>query len=239
MILEKDKPEKIKRLVGLNIAKIYTTYDCIKLADIIIFAVKPQDCIPLFEAIAKHVQNDQILLSLMAGVKISSIQRYFKTTKIVRAMPNLPSKIGFGVTGYTSSPDASRVELNIIHNLLSNTGRAIYIEKEEQIDAVTAISGSGPAYVFYFMQSMINSALELGLNEAQAELLVKQTFFGSINLYQQSNLSCSEWIKQVSSKGGTTQAAIDTFSNENLDNIIKQGIESACNRAIELGNMNS
>jgi len=171
----------------------------------------------------------------MAGVKIATIQSYFTTTKIMRAMPNLPSKIGFGVTAYTSSPNASRVELNIIHNLLNATGRAIYIDKEELIDVVTAISGSGPAYVFYFMQSMIDSALELGLDEIQAELLVNQTFFGSINLYQQANLSCQEWIKQVASKGGTTEAAINKFNQEKLSKNIKKGINSAFKRAVELG----
>jgi pyrroline-5-carboxylate reductase len=84
---------------------------------------------------------------------------------------------------------------------------------------------------------MINSALKLGLDEVQAELLVKQTFFGSINLYQQSNLSCEEWISQVSSKGGTTQAAINTFGSQNLEKAIKRGINSAFSRAVELGNM--
>lgn len=235
MILEKGDSTKIDHLRSLDVAQVYTTYDCIPLADIIIFAVKPQDAVHLFDSIRDHVQQDQILLSIMAGIQISTIQQYFTTDKVLRAMPNLPSKIGFGMTAYTSSDTTSRVEMNIIHNLLSTTGRAIYIDDESLIDAVTAISGSGPAYVFYFMKSMIDAALKLGLNQVEAELLVNQTFFGSISLYQQSNLNCEEWISQVASRGGTTEAALTSFDKASLHEAIQQGIVQAHERAKELG----
>ena len=235
MILEKSGSGKVEQLQAMQIGTVYTELSCIPLADILIFAVKPQDAKVLFDSMRGQVQKDQILLSIMAGVKTERIQQNFPGAKIVRAMPNLPSKIGLGVTGYTASPNVSRVELSTIHNLLSATGRAIYIDDEDQIDAVTAISGSGPAYLFYFMQSMMEAALDLGLNEAQAELLVGQTILGSINLYQQANLSCREWIEQVASRGGTTEAAMARFEKDQVGSGIQNGLRAACRRARELG----
>ena len=122
-----------------------------------------------------------------------------------------------------------------MQNLLNTTGKAIYVDDEYSIDATTAISGSGPAYVLYFMEAMIEAATEMGFNESQAELLVAQTFRGAVELQMKNDLSCREWIQRVSSKGGTTEAAMNTFHATSVFEDIKSGARAALQRATELG----
>ena len=128
-----------------------------------------------------------------------------------------------------------RKELFIVQNLINTTGKSVYVEKEELLNAATAISGSGPAYVFYFMNAMIQAAVELGFNESEAELLVNQTFMGSVAIQNSYSLSNEEWIKKVASKGGTTESALRIFHDTRLQEAIVKAIHSANNRAIELG----
>jgi pyrroline-5-carboxylate reductase len=150
-------------------------------------------------------------------------------------MPNLPSQIGDGMTGFIATDAVSRFEQGFIQNLLASTGKTLSVESEEHIDAVTAISGSGPAYVYYFMDSMIHAAIEMGLKSSEAELLVQQTFIGALSLLKQNTFSCNEWIGKVASKGGTTEAAIRHFDQSMLNKNIIIGIQDALKRAQELG----
>jgi pyrroline-5-carboxylate reductase len=129
----------------------------------------------------------------------------------------------------------TRIELVMVQNLLNTTGKAIYVEDEAAIDATTAISGSGPAYVFYFMDAMITAARQMGFKESEAELLVAQTFRGAVELYSKSNYSCQEWIAMVSSKGGTTEAAMKTYTERLVHEDIIAGAQAALHRAEELG----
>lgn len=235
MILEKS-PEKAIKLSGQDIGTVYgRPEDCIPKADLIILAVKPQDTSALFATIRPHVDAQQVFLSIMAGVKMNTIGEALGVHKIIRAMPNLPAQIGLGMTAFTSSDEVTRIELVTVQNLLNTTGKTIYVESEEEIDASTAISGSGPAYVFYFMRAMIEAAREMGFSESQAELLVTQTFRGAVELHNKSKFSCDEWIQKVASKGGTTEAALRFFNSVELHPGIKQGAGAALNRAVELG----
>ncbi|MEZ4981421.1 MAG: pyrroline-5-carboxylate reductase dimerization domain-containing protein [Saprospiraceae bacterium] len=111
----------------------------------------------------------------------------------------------------------------MVQNLLNTTGKTIYVETERAIDATTAISGSGPAYVFYFMESMMKAARTLGFSESEAELLVSQTFRGTVDLFQKSDFSCTEWIQKVASKGGTTEAALKTWESNQMEPAIMDG----------------
>ena len=235
MILEKS-PAKAKELAQKDIGTVYgQAEDCIDGADLIIFAVKPQDSAVVFESIKGLIDPQQVFLSIMAGVKIETISTALGADKIIRAMPNLPAQIGRGMTAFTSSDAVTRIELVMVQNLLNTTGKAIYVEKEEAIDASTAISGSGPAYVWHFMDGMIKAAEGMGFHQSEAELLVSQTFLGAIELYLASNLSCAEWIKRVSSKGGTTEAAMRSFRANEVAADIISGAQAALDRAIELG----
>jgi pyrroline-5-carboxylate reductase len=233
-VLEKS-PEKAEQLNALEIGTVYGTPGTyIKDMDLIVLAVKPQDINALFDSIRPFIQDQQLILSIMAGVKISTIAKGLGAAKIIRAMPNLPAQIGAGMTVYTSSPEVTRIELVTVQNLLSASGRSIYVEREDMINAATAISGSGPAYVFYFMQHLIDTAIEMGFTRSESELLTYQTFKGAVDLFNKYDISCEEWIKRVSSKGGTTEAAIASFNKKSVQLGIKEGVIAALTRAKEL-----
>lgn len=236
MILEKS-PEKAEELSKKDIGTIYGTPDgCLKTADLIILAVKPQDSASLFASIQPLIDRQQVFLSIMAGVKISTIQKSLGVRKVIRAMPNLPAQIGMGMTAFTSTDEVTRIELVMVQNLLNTTGKSIYVQEERSIDAATAISGSGPAYVYFFMHAMMEAAKDMGFDTSESELLVSQTFKGAVDLFQNSNFSCAEWISKVASKGGTTEAALLNWQQNDLHDSIKSGANAAFQRAIELGN---
>ena len=203
--------------------------------DIVILAVKPQDFGDLALTIQPYLNQKQILFSVMAGVTIATIESKLGYSKIVRSMPNIPTQIGMGMTVFSASAAVDRKELFIIQNLINTTGKSVYVEDEKLIDAATAISGSGPAYVFYFMKSMINAAVQLGFNESEAELLVNQTFMGSVAIQNTNSLSNEEWITKVASKGGTTESALKVFEQNALEQTIVKAIQAANDRALELG----
>jgi pyrroline-5-carboxylate reductase len=208
---------------------------CVKEADLCILAVKPQDSPRLFDEIRDLVEPEQVFISIMAGVRLETIARQLGIHKVIRAMPNLPAQIGAGVTAFTSSETVTRIELVMVQNLLSTTGKTVYVDREEMIDAATAISGSGPAYVYYFMNAMIEAAKNMGFSPSEAELLVSQTFTGAVDLYHKSDLSCEDWISRVASKGGTTEAALKIFKQNGLHEDIQAGAQAAFERAKELG----
>jgi pyrroline-5-carboxylate reductase len=235
MILE-HLPEKAAQLKALNVGEVYLdSKECLKKADVVILAVKPQDAPTLFATIRANTDSGQVYLSIMAGVKIESIQRSLGVKKVIRAMPNLPAQIGQGMTAFTATDDVTRLELAMIQNLLATTGKAVYVSDEKMIDATTAISGSGPAYVYFFMDAMMQAARQMGFSGSEAELLVVQTFTGAVDLYNKSNYSCEEWIQRVASRGGTTEAALNSFKINTLHQDIIDGAMEALNRAVELG----
>ena len=203
--------------------------------DIIILAVKPQDFKQLAISVKPFIKENQLLLSVMAGVTIATIQNELDCLKVVRSMPNIPTQIGMGMTVFSASSNVDRKELFIIQNLINTTGKSVYVEEEKLLNAATAISGSGPAYVFYFMNAMIKAAVELGFNESEAELLVNQTFMGSVAIQNSYSISNEEWIAKVASKGGTTEAALKVFNENTLTKIIIEAINAANTRAIQLG----
>lgn len=203
--------------------------------DIIIIAVKPQDFSALASSIEFFVAKEHIILSVMAGISLKTIHNKLGVNKVVRSMPNIPTQIGQGITVFCASTDIDRKDLFIVQNLINTTGKSIYVDKEDLINAATAVSGSGPAYVFYFMNAMVESAINLGFSPSEAELLVDQTFSGAVQLQNRSKESHQQWIVKVSSKGGTTESAIEIFNKFNLKNIINDAMIAANCKAEELG----
>ena len=204
-------------------------------SDILILAVKPQDFKKLASEIKTFLNPEHVVLSVMAGISIEAMQKELGVAKIVRSMPNIPTQIGEGMTVFCASNVVDRKELFIVQNLINTTGKSIYIEREEMLNAATAVSGSGLAYVFYFMQAMIESAIKLGFSASEADFLVSQTFLGSVQLQNRSKLSNEAWIQRVASKGGTTEAALTVFNQKELQEIVMDGVEAANKRAIEVG----
>ncbi len=235
MILQRSEI-KTNALRSKNIAQIFNNpAECLPKADLIILAVKPQDSKVLFEQIRPFVSPSQVFLSIIAGVKIEVIAEALGINKVVRAMPNLPAQVGMGMTTFTCTDTVTRLELVTVQNLLSTTGKTIYVAHENLIDASTAISGSGPAYVYFFMNAMIEAAQKMGFSDAEAAFLVNQTFTGAMDLFNKADLSCTDWIARVASKGGTTEAALKSFAQTNLHQSIIAGAIAAKDRAEALG----
>lgn len=229
-------PDKIISLKEMEMFDVYEEIeDCLPQADVVFIAVKPYHSEALFKRIKPMVNDQQIFVSLMAGVTIDTIQEGLGLKKVVRTMPNLPAQVGKGVTSYTGAKDVSRVELLMVRNLLDTTGESIKVKNENFIDASTGISGSGPAYVFYFMQSMLEAALKMGFSENDSKVLVSRTFEGAVELFNQSDISPNLWMKRVASKGGTTRAALDSMEDNNVKELIKDAAYAAFDRAVELG----
>ncbi|MDC6353841.1 MULTISPECIES: pyrroline-5-carboxylate reductase [Robiginitalea] len=235
MILDsaEDKVEQLNKMAHFDAFE--KLEDCVPQADMIFVAVKPHHSKSLFEDMAGLTTKGQIIISIMAGVSIDFIRKATGLKKIVRAMPNLPAQVGKGLTSYIASDEVSRIESLTIEDLLNTTGKSILVSKEKYIDASTGISGSGPAYVFYFMQSMMEAALQMGFSANDSKVLVSQTFEGAIELFNQSDLTPDGWMKKVASKGGTTQAALDSMEDNKLNELIKEAAFAAFNRAVELG----
>lgn len=202
--------------------------------DLVILSVKPQDFSSISSELKNYLNPEQVVLSIMAGITIQRIQSEMNHQLVVRAMPNTPAMLGMGITGFTAAEGISFAKLLKIENLINATGRSVYLEDESMLDAVTALSGSGPAYFYYLVKHMIEAGKKMGFDEGMASLLVKQTMLGSYHLINNAEKSLDELITAVASKGGTTEAALKTFEDSGLANALKEGIWNAEKRAKEL-----
>jgi pyrroline-5-carboxylate reductase len=203
-------------------------------SDLVILSVKPQDFDSVADDLSRFLQPDQLVLSIMAGITIAKIQASLKHDLVVRAMPNTPAMLGMGITGFTASANISFAKLLKVENLINATGRSVYIEDESMIDAVTALSGSGPAYFYYVVKQMVEAGKQMGFEESMALQLVKQTMLGSYHLINNAEKNLDDLIKAVASKGGTTEAALRVFGQAGIDKGMIEGILAAENRAKEL-----
>ncbi len=201
---------------------------------VVVIAVKPQDFAQLAPTLKTSLDPEQVILSIMAGVTMQRISELLDHQNIVRAMPNLAARINMGMTAFSALPQVDREHLLTAQKLLDTTGRALYLQDEGLLDAVTAVSGSGPAYFFYFVQQMVQAATHMGLDEATARVLVKQTMLGSYHLLNQSEDGPDALIRSVSSKGGTTEAAFEVFEQGKLGQILQAALQRAADRAQEL-----
>jgi pyrroline-5-carboxylate reductase len=234
LLVEKNETRK-EDLKKLNIGSVVVPDNKHILdSDVVILSVKPQDFMELATDLKKVLSEKAILLSIMAGINISFLQQKLNHQKIVRAMPNSPVEIGMGITAYSLSKAVTIEQAHRIENLLATTGRTLYMEDENLLDAVTALSGSGPAYFFYFVQQLIEAGKQMGMNEATASILVKQTMLGSFHLINNAGKPLDELIKAVASKGGTTEAALSTFAKYNINHHLQEGLLNAEKRAKEL-----
>ena len=204
--------------------------------DILVLGCKPQQLAELPDDISQKM-NEVLILSIMAGITLDRLKQKFPLARnIVRSMPNTPGLIGAGITGFIFAKDANLEDKEIIQKVLGSLGKLKLIDDEKYIDDITAISGSGPAYLFEFTCAIENAALEIGLEKKLAKDLAIQTIVGSAKLIEKSNLHPQELRDQVTSPNGTTQAALESFSNDQLRNIIARAVKSARDRSRELSN---
>ncbi len=234
LLAEKNDVRK-QELVKLNIGRVTVVNDPeIAESDIIIIAVKPQDFDALAAELKLVVQAAKCIISIMAGVKIKRIEEALYNSFIIRAMPNSPAELGMGMTAFTAGKALPIELIRKAENLLGTTGRSVFLENEDLLDAVTALSGSGPAYFFYIVKHMIDAGKKMGFDDAVAAMFVKQTMLGAFHLINNADKSLDELIKAVASKGGTTEAALSVFEDAHVGENIQKGIVKARDRSIEL-----
>jgi len=203
--------------------------------DALVLAVKPQVMKSVAQALAPHI-HQQLVISIAAGVRAGDMARWLGNyRRIVRAMPNTPALIGMGVTGLAALPEVDAAGRALAGQVLEAVGQVVWCDAESGIDAVTAISGSGPAYVFYFIEALQQAAQQMGLDEAQARALAVSTFTGAAQLAAQSDESLQVLRERVTSKGGTTAAAIASFTQDQIAQAIVRGALAAEQRARTLG----
>ncbi|MCP4520372.1 MAG: pyrroline-5-carboxylate reductase [Cytophagales bacterium] len=238
LILYKNNPEKAATLAKENIGQVLLTVgEELSTVDVVILGVKPQMFKEVAEKIQPFLKEGQLIVSIMAGVKMENIAKALGQDAIVRAMPNTPCQIGLGVTGYFASSQVTTEQLAKVDLILKSNGKAVEVAKEDLIDAVTAVSGSGPAYFFYIIKSMVEAGKNLGLSDEEASLLAKETMNGAYHLMNHSDKSYDELITAVRSKGGTTDAALKSFDANNLEGNIKEALQSANDRAAYLSSL--
>ena len=223
---------ELSKNLGIN------TTDClssIQACDVIVLAIKPQQLPALAKALAPLLDN-QLVISIAAGIRLCDLSRWLGDYKtIVRAMPNTPAQIQAGITGLYAMPNVSAVQISLADQVLSAAGSTVWLNSEEQLDAVTAISGSGPAYVFYMIEALQQASIDLGLNEAQAKQLSIATFKGASLLADASSTPIETLREQVTSKGGTTEQGLLSLQDSQVKQAIILAAQKACQRAKTLG----
>ena len=225
--------EKIKREFKVEaVAELATG---VADSNVILLAVKPQQLSVLAQQLAPLL-GDHLVISIAAGVRAKDLSRWMGGHKrVVRAMPNTPALIGAAVTGLYALADVNKEEKNNAETILAAVGSVLWFDREELLDAVTALSGSGPAYVFYFIEAMQKAGQELGLDARQARQLSLETLFGAAKLASQSEENVAALRARVTSPGGTTERAMQALENAGVKNAIIGAIHAANQRARELG----
>lgn len=208
--------------------------DALRAASLVVWAVKPQQFKDA-AASAGALATQALHYSVMAGLRTEDMARLLGTQRIARAMPNTPALVGQGITGLFARAEVNDAERAAIEALVKPTGEALWVKQESDLDAVTALSGSGPAYVFYFIEAMVQAAADMGLSPEQGRALALATFAGATSLATQSEDSPATLREKVTSKGGTTYAALTTLENASVKDSFIQAMRAAQKRAGELG----
>ena len=225
---------KHQALADLGIHIFTEAVSDLKRADIVLFCVKPNQMKATITEVNPFL-NAQIVVSIAAGVLIDTIQScLLQDLIVIRAMPNTPATIESGMTALYTNRTIDENVKNVLSAVFDAVGKTVWLSCEEKMNAVTAISGSGPAYFFYLMNAMIEGAKLFGFSQETAQELVKQTAFGAASLASQSNISCEELQKRVMSKGGTTEAAIAVFESERLAQIVQEAMNAAFVRSQQM-----
>ena len=204
--------------------------------DVVVLAVKPQ----VLRKVAEHAstaiqQNQPLVVSIAAGISQQSLSEWLGANiAVVRCMPNTPALVLTGATALHANAIVSSEQRDLAENILRAVGITLWVETESELDAVTAISGSGPAYYFLLMEAMEKAALDLGLSEYSARLLVLQTAFGAAKIALESAETPEQLRKRVTSPGGTTQKAIETFEEGGFSELVAKAIHAARDRSIEM-----
>ena len=234
LVVEPDAARRAWLGAAFGLAAIAAADTALRSAELVVWAVKPQAFREAADAAAPHL-GGALQLSVMAGIRSDAIARATGSERVVRAMPNTPALIGQGISGLYARPAVDASGRAAVEAVLAATGRTLWVETEADLDAVTALSGSGPAYVFYFAEAMVRAAVAMGLTPAQGRELALATFAGASALARGSDEPLETLRERVTSKGGTTHAAIAALESAGVDTAFMRALEAARVRARELG----
>jgi pyrroline-5-carboxylate reductase len=210
--------------------------DAVDGAEIVVLAVKPQQLRVVAQALARHVADVPVVMTIAAGVRLADVSRWMGGyQRLVRAMPNTPALIREGISGAFALHDAGAGGRKLAQRVLEAVGAVLWVIREDMLDAVTGVSGSGPAYVFYFLEGLEQAAQELGFSKADARTLAYATFAGTVKLACGSALEPAILRAQVTSKGGTTEAAVAVLEADAVKDRFVAAVKAAALRAKELG----
>jgi len=203
--------------------------------DIVVLAIKPQNLVEVMAELDGQIKSAQVVISIIAGAGIDTLSNGLNHRRIVRVMPNTPARIGQGMAVWTATDEVTEQQREQVGAILSAMGKELYVDDEKYIDMATAVSGSGPAYVFLFAEALIEAAKHIGLPQDMAHKLVLQTLTGSSLFLEKSDKEPSELRRMVTSPGGTTAEALAQFEKGQFAELVKQAVEAAYKKARELG----
>lgn len=219
----------------LGIATTDDNREAARGADLVVLAVKPQSLEAVFRDLAGQLAASQVVLSIIAGATVERLQRGLEHAQVVRSMPNTPAQIGYGATVWYPAPAVGEAGQRLVEAVLEAMGLAIRVETEDAIDMATALSGTGPAYVFLIMEALIDAGVHLGFPRAVAEQLVEQTLLGSVLFARESGRHPAELRNMVTTPGGTSAAALYEMEKGGVRTVIARAVWAAYRRAQELG----
>ncbi len=220
-----------------GIAMTTDNVEAVSGADVIVLSVKPQSLNKVFNSLRGHIQQQALVLSIVAGAPISKISGGLGHDAVVRSMPNTPAQIGEGITVWTAAPTVTGEQQEMARCILQALGEEVFVEEEVYLDMATALSGTGPAYVFLFMEAMVDAGVHLGFHRSVSEKLVAQTVLGSVDFYlKKKNVAhLANLRNQVTSPAGTTAAAVYYLEKAGFRTAISRAIWAAYERSQELG----
>ena len=225
--------EALRRRYGIRVTTDNAA--AAKTADALVLSVKPQVMEPVLAELRGTADSIGLVVSIVAGVELKTIAESLRNGRVVRSMPNTPGQIGRGITVWTAAPDVGEARRKQAEMLLGALGEQIYANDESFLDMATALSGSGPAYVFMFMEALIDAGVHMGFARRDAEKLVSQTLLGSVEFAQHSGLHPAQLRNQVTSPGGTTAAALHEMEKGGLRTVLSEGVWAAYRRSQALG----
>jgi pyrroline-5-carboxylate reductase len=228
-----ERGQELKERYGISFVTDNRT--AIDGADVVVLSVKPQVLPEVMPTIKDRVPKQAFVLSIIAGAKLGAIVEGIAHAAVVRSMPNTPAQIGEGMTVWTSSPSVTEIQKGQAKQILGALGVEVYVEEEDLLDVATALSGSGPAYVFLFMEALVDAGVHLGFSRQLAEQLVLQTVKGSVDYAMHTSQHLARLRNQVTSPGGTTAEAMYYLEKAGFRTAVSRAVWAAFQRSVELG----
>ncbi|MDI6814602.1 MAG: pyrroline-5-carboxylate reductase [Dehalococcoidales bacterium] len=203
--------------------------------DVVVLAIKPQNLVEVMAELSGQLKSTQLVLSIVAGARINTLCLGLNHRFVVRVMPNTPAQIGQGISVWTATTEVTEQQKEWAASILGAMGKEIYVDDEGYIDMATAVSGSGPAYIFLFVESVIDAAVHIGLPRDMAQELVLETLLGSVHFMQRSGKGPAELRRMVTSPGGTTAEALLQLEKGGFSDLLMQAVSAAYNKTKRLG----